>query len=70
MRLRAAAARRRLTLPELTEYLLAEEMAKHKLPEQLATLDALPLSPVGKVAKKQLAEMLADGLVVAERREP
>lgn len=59
---------RRLTLPELTEFLLAEEMAKHKLPEQLATLDALPLSPVGKVAKKRLAEMLADDTVVAERR--
>ena len=59
---------RRLTLPELTEFLLAEEMAKHKLPEQLATLDTLPLSPVGKVAKKRLAEMLADGTVVAERR--
>jgi 2,3-dihydroxybenzoate-AMP ligase len=58
----------RLTLPELTEFLLAEEMAKHKLPEELATLDALPLSPVGKVAKKRLAEMLADGTVVAERR--
>ena len=57
-----------LTLPELTEFLLAEEMAKHKLPEQLATLDALPLSPVGKVAKKRLAEMLADGTVLAERR--
>ncbi len=60
---------RRLTLPELTEFLLAEEMAKHKLPEQLATLDALPLSPVGKVAKKRLAEMLADGTVMAERRQ-
>ena len=59
---------RQLTLPELTEFLLAEEMARHKLPEQLATLDALPLSPVGKVAKKRLAEMLADGTVVAERR--
>ena len=59
---------RRLTLPALTEFLLAEEMAKHKLPEQLATLDTLPLSPVGKVAKKRLAEMLADGTVVAERR--
>jgi 2,3-dihydroxybenzoate-AMP ligase len=59
---------RRLTLPELTEFLLAEEMARHKLPEQLATLHALPLSPVGKVAKKRLAEMLADGTVVAERR--
>ena len=59
---------RQLTLPELTEFLLAEEMARHKLPEQLATLHALPLSPVGKVAKKRLAEMLADGTVVAERR--
>jgi 2,3-dihydroxybenzoate-AMP ligase len=61
---------RRLTLPELTEFLLAEEMARHKLPEQLATLDALPLSPVGKVAKKRLAEMLADGTVVERRGSP
>ena len=49
----------RLTLPELTEFLAAEEIARHKLPERLAVLDRFPLSPVGKVSKKDLAAMLA-----------
>ena len=49
-----------LSLPELAEFLMAEEIAKHKLPERLVVLDKLPLSPVGKIAKGQLAAMLAD----------
>lgn len=48
-----------LTLPELTGFLAAEEIARHKLPERLAVLDRFPLSPVGKVSKKDLAAMLA-----------
>ena len=48
-----------LSLPELAEFLMAEEIAKHKLPEQLAVLESLPLSPVGKIAKNQLAASLA-----------
>ena len=51
----------RLTLPELTEFLAAEEIAWHKLPERLAVLDRFPLSPVGKVSKKDLAAMLVKG---------
>jgi non-ribosomal peptide synthetase component E (peptide arylation enzyme) len=43
-----------LDLPDLVQYLLGFEIAKHKLPEQLVVLDALPLSPVGKVSKKDL----------------
>ncbi|MBO0775085.1 MAG: AMP-binding protein [Actinobacteria bacterium] len=49
----------RLTLPELTAFLAAEEIARHKLPERLAVLDRFPLSPVGKVSKQDLAAMLA-----------
>ncbi len=48
-----------LTLPQLVEFLAAEEIARHKLPERLAVFDAFPLSPVGKVSKRDLAAMLA-----------
>jgi 2,3-dihydroxybenzoate-AMP ligase len=44
-----------LTLPELVSFLAAQEIARHKLPERLAVFDAFPLSPVGKVSKKDLA---------------
>jgi 2,3-dihydroxybenzoate-AMP ligase len=49
----------RLTLPDLVEFLTAEEIAKHKLPERLEVFDAFPLSPVGKVSKRDLAAVLA-----------
>jgi non-ribosomal peptide synthetase component E (peptide arylation enzyme) len=48
-----------LTLPELVEFLTAQEIARHKLPERLAVLERFPLSPVGKVSKKDLGAMLA-----------
>lgn len=43
-----------LTLEELVEHLQRFELAKHKLPEILRVYDAFPLSPVGKVSKKDL----------------
>jgi 2,3-dihydroxybenzoate-AMP ligase len=49
-----------LTLPELVRFLTAQEIARHKLPERLATVDSFPLSPVGKVSKKDLAAMIAE----------
>ena len=49
----------RLTLPELTQFLSAEEIARHKLPERLVVVDRFPLSPVGKVSKKDLVAMIA-----------
>lgn len=48
-----------LSLAELVEFLMTEEIAKHKLPEQLAVLTEFPLSPVGKIAKNRLAAALA-----------
>jgi 2,3-dihydroxybenzoate-AMP ligase len=48
-----------LTLPELVEFLTAQEIDRHKLPERLAVLERFPLSPVGKVSKKDLGAMLA-----------
>ncbi len=43
-----------LTLPELVAHLRSFELARHKLPEILRVYDALPLSPVGKISKKDL----------------
>jgi 2,3-dihydroxybenzoate-AMP ligase len=48
-----------LTLPELVEFLLGFEIAKHKLPERLVVLERLPLSPIGKVSKQELSRAVA-----------
>jgi 2,3-dihydroxybenzoate-AMP ligase len=48
-----------LTLEELVAFLAKEEIAKHKLPERLELMDDFPLSPFGKVSKKDLTEMIA-----------
>jgi len=51
----------RLTLEELTTFLLDLGIAKFKLPERLEVLDDFPLSPFGKVSKKALADRLLTG---------
>jgi 2,3-dihydroxybenzoate-AMP ligase len=51
----------RLTLPDLVCFLAAQEIARHKLPERLAVFDAFPLSPVGKVSKKDLVVIVGRG---------
>ena len=48
-----------LTLEELTRYLRAEEIQVQKLPERLEIVGSFPLSPIGKVSKKDLAAMVA-----------
>jgi acyl-CoA synthetase (AMP-forming)/AMP-acid ligase II len=45
-----------LTLDELCHYLLAQGIARHKLPERLELLDALPLTATRKVIKGRLAQ--------------
>jgi 2,3-dihydroxybenzoate-AMP ligase len=42
------------TLAELVEFLRASEIATFKLPERLEVLESFPLSPIGKVSKKDL----------------
>jgi 2,3-dihydroxybenzoate-AMP ligase len=49
---------RSLDLPELVAFLLKEEIAKHKLPERLEIVGEFPLSPFGKVSKKDLTERI------------
>ncbi len=47
-----------LTLQQLVKLLMNEEIAKHKLPERLEIVDDFPLSPFGKVSKKDLTEII------------
>ena len=42
------------TLAELVAFLRRHEIAAFKLPERLEVLDAFPLSPIGKVSKRDL----------------
>lgn len=51
-----------LTLPELVQFLMEQEIAKHKLPERLEIVDEFPLSPFGKVSKKDLTERITQRL--------
>jgi 2,3-dihydroxybenzoate-AMP ligase len=48
-----------LDLPALVEFLEKFEIAKHKLPERLEVFAELPLSPVGKVSKKDLVRRMS-----------
>ena len=47
------------TLDELVTFLRSFEIAAFKLPERLEVLDAFPLSPIGKVSKKDLVARFA-----------
>ncbi len=51
-----------LTLQELVGFLVSEEIAKHKLPERLEVIEEFPLSPFGKVSKKDLSERITQRL--------
>jgi len=48
-----------LTFDELLAHLRAQEIAAFKLPERLEILDAFPISPVGKILKRELREIVA-----------
>ena len=55
------------TLADLGAFLLDQGIAKFKLPERLELVETFPLSPFGKVSKKDLAEMIAATLAEEER---
>lgn len=56
-----------LGFDELAAFLRAQHIAAFKLPERLEVVDTLPLSPVGKILKRELRERIA-ALVEQERR--
>ncbi|MBN9459905.1 MAG: AMP-binding protein [Burkholderiales bacterium] len=48
-----------LALPELCEFLLAQRIAKFKLPERLEVVERFPISPAGKILRRELRERIA-----------
>jgi len=48
-----------LSFDELIAFLRAQQIASFKLPERLEVVSELPVSPVGKILKRQLREMIA-----------
>jgi acyl-coenzyme A synthetase/AMP-(fatty) acid ligase len=51
------------TLAELTDFLRAKQIAVQKLPERVEVIDALPMTPVGKVRKNVLRDQIAATLL-------
>jgi 2,3-dihydroxybenzoate-AMP ligase len=51
-----------LAFDELLAFLRAQKIAAFKLPERLEVMSELPLSPVGKILKRQLRDMITEKL--------
>ena len=48
-----------LTFEELIAHLRAQQIAAFKLPERLEVMTSFPISPVGKILKKDLRDLVA-----------
>lgn len=57
-----------LRFDELIAFLRAQRIASFKLPERLEILEEFPVSPVGKILKRQLREMIAEKLAAESAR--
>jgi len=49
-----------LSFDELTAFMLGREIAKFKIPERLEMVDAFPLSPAGKILRRELVRIIAE----------
>ena len=59
---RAASPAKTLAFDELIAFLRQQKIATFKLPERLEIVAELPLSPVGKILKRELREMITEKL--------
>ena len=59
-----------LTLDELIAHLRAQQIASFKLPERLEVMTAFPVSPVGKILKRELREIVAQRIAGENARLP
>lgn len=59
-----------LHLAELGEFLLAQRIAKYKLPERLELLERMPISPAGKILRRELRERIAETLAREQATQP
>jgi 2,3-dihydroxybenzoate-AMP ligase len=59
-----------LTFDELIAFLKLQSIASFKLPERLELVTEFPLSPVGKILKRQLREAIAEKLTAENATAP
>lgn len=59
---------RTLAFADLIAFLRERQIASFKLPERLELFAELPVSPVGKILKRQLRDIVAEKL--AQERAP
>jgi 2,3-dihydroxybenzoate-AMP ligase len=58
-----------LSFEELIAFLRQQQIASFKLPERLEVMNELPVSPVGKILKRELRDMIAAKLAAEVRRD-
>lgn len=58
-----------LDFQALQEFLLARGIAKFKLPERLELVEGFPLSPAGKILRRELRELIATRLASEANRD-
>ena len=56
----------RLSVTELFEHLWAAGLSKYDMPEYLGFIDALPLTPSGKIFKRGISELMDRGRLTIE----
>jgi 2,3-dihydroxybenzoate---[aryl-carrier protein] ligase len=62
------AAGTELTFDQLISHLRAQQIASFKLPERLEVLDSFPVSPAGKILKRELREIVARRIAADAQR--
>jgi 2,3-dihydroxybenzoate-AMP ligase len=55
-----------LTFGDLTAHLRAQQIASFKLPERLEIMESFPISPAGKILKRELREIVAQRLALEQ----
>jgi 2,3-dihydroxybenzoate-AMP ligase len=57
---------RSLTFDDLIWHLRAQQIASFKLPERLEIMESFPISPAGKILKRELREIVAERLALEQ----
>jgi 2,3-dihydroxybenzoate-AMP ligase len=57
-----------LTFADLIAHLRAQQIASFKLPERLEIMESFPISPAGKILKRELREIVAQRIAMEQNR--
>ena len=56
----------RLTFGQMADFMLSRQIAKFKLPERLEIVESFPISPAGKILRRELRDRIASLLATEE----